>query len=484
MEYFFPLLGILFHIYLVITIILLLLDNREPSTTMAWVMVFVLVPVFGVVFYIFFGRNWRRIDRKTKLSQQLLEGKIAGILAPLIQRQDERAARLKQQPGLFNKQKLFHLLQSSSNSILTTSNAIEVLQNGNQKFPKLLQDLQKAQHFIHMEYFIWRTDPLTVQIQDILIEKVRQGVEVRILYDAIGSVFIDRRYVQKMRSAGVEMYPYFNFLSPFKIHTLNYRNHRKVVVVDGTIAYTGGMNIGQEYVDGGKQFKFWRDTHLRIVGETVSVLQGIFVTSWHNTTGKELFDPKYFPAAPSDGQELPIQVSTSGPDSQWPSIKHLYFTLLSSAEKSVYIQTPYFIPDPSVHTALKMAAFTGLDVRVVIAGVPDKKLPYWSAFTYFKDLLLAGVRIYHYEKGFMHAKTIMIDSEICSVGTANMDVRSFHLNYELNTLLYDSEITLNLEKDFMQDLSDCREFTLEDYKGLSELRKLRNSLARLLAPLL
>lgn len=484
MEYFHLILGIVFYIYLVMTVVLLLLDNREPSTTMAWVMVFILLPVVGVVFYIFIGRNWRRVDERTKLSQQFLEDKIAVILAPLIEAQVDRGSRLEQKQDVIHKRKLFHLLQRNSNSILTTSNTIEVLQNGSQKFPRLKEDLRGARASIHMEYFIWRCDPLTKEIKDILIAKRREGVEIRILYDAIGSIFLDHRYVREMRAAGIEMYPYFNFLSPLKIHTLNYRNHRKVVVVDGRIGYAGGMNMGQEYVDGGKQFDFWRDTHLRMSGEAVNVLQGIFVTSWYNTTGKELFDAKYFPPVAPEQPELPVQVSTSGPDSRWPSIKHLYFTLISSAQKKVYIQSPYFIPDPSVHTALKMAAFGGLDVRVIIAGVPDKKLPYWSAFTYFKDLLRAGVRIYHYQKGFMHAKTIMIDSEICSVGTANMDVRSFHLNYELNMLLYDEQITAGLEKDFMRDVTDSREFTLEDYEQLSEAVKLRNSLARLLAPLL
>ena len=484
MDYIFSILGILFYVYLVMTVVLLLLDNREPSTTMAWVMVFILLPVVGAVIYIFIGRNWRRVDEKTKLSQQFLEDRSSAMLAPLIEAQMDRGSRLKQKKDVVHKQKLFHLLQRSSNSILTTNNAIEVLQNGSQKFPRLMEDLRGARESIHMEYFIWRSDPLTKEVRDILVAKRKQGVEVRILYDAIGSIFLDRRYVREMRAAGIEMYPYFNFLSPLKIHTLNYRNHRKVVVVDGRIGYAGGMNMGQEYVDGGKQFDYWRDTHLRISGETVNVLQGIFVTSWYNTTGKELFDTKYFPAVPADPHELPVQVTTSGPDSRWPSIKHLYFTLISSAEKKVYIQSPYFIPDPSVHTALKMAAFGELDVRVIIAGVPDKKLPYWSAFTYFKDLLRAGVRIYHYQKGFLHAKTIMIDSEICSVGTANMDVRSFHLNYELNTLLYDERITAGLEEDFMRDLQDSREFTLEDYQELDETVKLRNSLARLLAPLL
>lgn len=484
MEHLIPVLVVCFHIYVVVTIILLLLDNREPSSTLAWVLVFILLPVIGVVIYVFIGRNWRRIDKNERLAKQFLEKKLADTLAPLINRQKEELKKLEGQIGLIHKKKLFHLLSKNSNSILTTTNKIQILQNGSEKFPVLMEDLRNAKEFIHMEYFIWRVDALTQEIKSILMKKASEGVEVRILYDAIGSIFLKKNYLEELRGAGVQIYPYFNFLSPWKVHTLNYRNHRKIVIIDGKTGYTGGMNMGQEYIDGGKKFKEWRDTHLRVEGETVAVLQGVFATSWFNTTGLELFGQKYFPRVIQEGDMLSVQVSTSGPDSQWPSIKQLYFTLITLAERKVYIQSPYFIPDLSVHTALKTAALSGLDVRIIIAGVPDKRLPYWSAFSYFKDLLLAGVRLYHYQAGFMHAKTIMIDSEICSVGTANMDVRSFHLNYELNMLIYDVKCAADLEESFKKDLKDSREFTLSDYGKLSEAVKLRNSLARLLAPLL
>ncbi len=484
MEQLIPFLVVSFYIYLVITVVLLLLDNREPSSTLAWVFVFLLFPIVGVLIYIFVGRNWRRTNRKTKLSQQFVEKQLAEILSPLVNRQEIEIRKLSEHQTLCKKKKLFHLLAESSNSILTTTNDITVLQDGHEKFERLKADLREARQFIHLEYFIWRNDQLTEEIKDILIERARQGVEVRILYDAIGSIFLKKAYIESLRREGIHIYPYFNFLSLFKIHTLNYRNHRKIVVVDGKVGYNGGMNMGQEYVDGGKRFDMWRDSHLRIEGESVAVLQGVFTTSWFNTTEENLFDPKYFPRVMHTDDGVPVQITTSGPDSQWPSIKHLYFTLISQAENTVYIQSPYFVPDPSVHMALKMAALSGLDVRVIIAGVPDKRLPYWSAYTYFKDLLKAGVRIFHYQKGFMHAKTIMIDSEICSVGTANMDVRSFHLNYEINTLIYDDQLTKSLENDFMTDLKDSREFTLRDYGRLNEAVKLRNSLARLLAPLL
>lgn len=359
-----------------------------------------------------------------------------------------------------------------------------MIQSGEEKFNLLKEDILKAQSFIHMEYFIWRDDPLTSQIKELLIQKAKEGVRVRILYDALGSVYLSSQYIRSMRKSGIEIYPYYDFRSPFTIHTLNYRNHRKIVVIDGLIGYTGGMNIGQEYVDGGKKFSFWRDTHIRVEGEAVAVLQSIFLTSWMNTTKEDLIVEKNFPIKSDASWNTPIQVTTSGLDSQWSSIQQLYFCLISTAEQSVYIQSPYFVPDRTIHSALKTAALSGLDVRLMMTGIPDKKLPFWSAQTFFKDLLDAGVKIYQYQKGFMHSKTIAVDGEICSVGTANMDMRSFHLNYEINTLIYDHKVTQGLLRDFENDLESCSEITLESYGQLSELTKFRNSLARLFAPIL
>ena len=474
-----------FYIYVVLTIIFLLLDNRNSSTTFAWIFIFIIFPVGAQILYFLIGRNRRKSPPRKSLVNQHFESRLLELLSDITSKQDEYHHSVNESYGRVNKKKLLNLLKHNSNSILTIKNNIVPLQSGHEKFNRLIEDLKNAQDHIHMEYFIWRSDSLMKDIKQILIEKARSGVEVRLLYDALGSVFLSPWFIRDLRKGGVQFYPYYDFKSPLTIHTLNYRNHRKIAVIDGTIGYTGGMNMGKEYVDGGKQFDFWRDTHLRLEGESVQVLQSIFVTSWLNTTKESLFKSRYFPeCVPPNVNETPIQVTTSGPDSQWESIQQLFFMLISSAEKSVYIQSPYFVPDASIFEALKTAALGGLDVKIMVTGRPDKRLPYWSAYTFFEDLLKAGVRIFHYKKGFLHSKTVMVDDEICSIGTANMDMRSFHLNYELSTLIYDRKITENLIMDFDMDLNDCEEITNKDMDELGSVKKFRNSLARLFAPIL
>lgn len=473
-----------FHIYVILTIVFLLLDNRDTSTTFAWIFVFILFPIFGQILYFLIGRNWRHVDRKQRLTRQYVKQQLVEILLPLIDRQQEYTSQLEEAEGTVNKKRLLWLLYRNSNSILTTRNHLDIIQNGKEKFDRLIADLSVAKNAIHMEYFIWRNDPLTRKIKAVLEERARAGVRVRILYDAVGSFPFNQKYLREMRLAGVEIYPYYDFKSPLTIHTLNYRNHRKLVVIDGRIGYTGGMNMGQEYVDGGTRFDAWRDTHMRLEGEAVIVLQAIFITSWLNTTHEDLFDASFFPMDFKELNNMPIQITTSGPDSEWESIQQLFFSLVTSAEKSVYIQSPYFVPDSSIHTALQTAALGGLDVRLMMAGIPDKRLPFWSAQTYFEDLLKAGVRIYQYKGGFLHAKMVAIDEEICSIGTANMDMRSFHINYEISTLIYDSKVARGLTQDFERDLELCREITLHDYQRYSHFQKFRNSVARLFAPIL
>jgi cardiolipin synthase len=477
-------LYVAYSLYIVILVILLILDNRDPTATMAWIMIFILLPVLGLLVYLLVGRNWKEISKKKKLSRQMVAQHLVKNLSVLMKREKTEIEAMEKKEGYRYQRELLRLLRNNSNSILTTSNKVEVLQSGKEKFEKMIKDLEKAEKFIHMEYFIWRKDELTEKIKEILIEKSNEGVEVRILYDAMGSFFLSHKYIYQLRKAGVKIFPYFNFMRPFGFHTLNYRNHRKIVVIDGRVAYTGGMNMAQEYADGGERFKTWRDTHLRVKGDVVEILQGIFATGWYNTTREKLFKQKYFPVGKKFKEKTAVQITTSGPDSEWESIKQLYFTLISSAKEKVYIQSPYLIPDSSVAMALKVAALSGIDVRIMMTGVPDKYLPYWAAHTYYRDLLKAGVKIYKYKSGFMHSKTVCVDGEVCSIGTANMDVRSFYFNYEINSLIYDKGITSNLEGNFLKDLEKCSEVTLKEMGKINVFVNLRNSLARLFAPLL
>ncbi len=470
------------YAYIFITIFYLLLENRETATTLSWLLVFIFLPFLGIILYLLFGRGTRKKARK-KLILQNLEDRFQGVGDQLICGQKQEMEFLYAKYASPEKRKLIRLLYKNSDSILTRQNDVNIFYTGKDKFKVLLDDLNQAGSFISMEYFIWKSDHLSEEVILVLRKKAAQGVAVRILFDVMGN-YLSKRYLKRLRRYGIKIYPYYNFHSPLKIHTLNYRNHRKIVIIDGVTGYIGGMNMGKEYVDGGNRFPSWRDTHIRIQGDAVSILQGIFSVSWYNTTREKIdIEPRIPVNRPESGM-VPIQMTTSGPDSEWESIKQLYFLLISSAENNICIQTPYFIPDMSIVVALRTAALSGIDVRIMLTGHLDKRLPYWVARTFLEDLLNAGVRFYYYTEGFMHAKTIVVDGDRCSVGTANMDIRSFQLNYEINALIYDDAISQELENRFRIDLESSREFTLEDYNRMGKIKKFRNSLARLFAPLL
>ena len=479
---------LLFQVYLAITVVVLLLDNREPAETFAWLFIFVLMPVVGFIAYLIFGRNWKRAYDKRGPLPQFVSKHLLTLFKPLTDQQESRTKDIvENEMGI--QDDIVRLLFKNAQALLTKGNHVDLYFHGQEKFDALKKDLRAAKKFIHLEYFIWRSNDLLGQeLKAILMEKARAGVEVRILYDFTGCFFrLHSKYIRDLRSAGVEIYAFFNYLSNFKIHTINYRNHRKIVVIDGEVAYTGGMNVGQEYIDGGKRFASWRDTHMRVQGEAVDILQAIFAIDWYNTTSNEdVLHEKYFlinQRSDSDGS-IPMQLPTSGYDSRWPSILHSYFSVITMAQKYIYLTTPYFIPEPSVLTALKTAAMRGVDVVILLTGVPDQLLPYWAAFSYFDELLSSGVKIYHYKDGFMHAKTMTCDDVLCSVGTANFDIRSFKLNYEVNAMMYDKKITQQLNDQFAKDLEHAREYTLADLKRKSFGVRMRNSLVRLMSPLM
>ena len=469
----------IYYIYIILASIYLICDNRKTSSTIAWLMIFIFFPP-GVLLYIVFGKDHRIVGKRGRLTELKLTRNFSFILHKLIDDHDEIIKKSISEKN----NKLITLLDENSYSLLSENNDVRIIQDGEEKFNLLMDDVKNAKSFIHMAYFIWREDELTLKFKDILIKKAQEGLEVRILIDAVGSYFLSTKYIKELSNAGVKIYHYFDFSYFFSLHTINYRNHRKIVVIDGTIGYTGGMNMGKEYVDGAFGHDCWRDTHLRIVGESVKSLNGVFAFEWETTTEQKIYEKKYFPQIKSGIGNTKMQITVSGPDSKWESIKQMYFEMICSAKKNVYIQTPYFVPDESLIDAMKTAALSGRDVKIMVTGVPDKKIPYWVAFTYFKELLDAGVKIYHYNRCFLHSKTIVTDSEIAAVGTANFDIRSFSINYELMAVLYDKKLSVQLEKDFEADLKHCSEMTVEKYNDISRLSRFRNSAARLMSPIL
>src|SRR5690606_26538036 len=353
-------------LYALVTGVFLVSENRRPQATLAWMLAIVFAPGIGVLVYTLFGRSRRAFSRQSSLLRQDLEANARPLLSPLLSRQDAEISRLEAQGA--SRRALMMLVRRNSYSVLTRRNRVEIQQNAAVFYPSLIADMEAARHSIHLQYFIWGADAFTERLKGILIAKARAGVEVRLLYDALGSrAHLNRAYIRELQAAGVRTAP----TSPlWRLHTISYRNHRKITVIDGVIGYTGGMNIGQEHLDGGKGFGSWRDTQVRIVGEGAAVLQTVFMVDWYNAVRENLFFPAYFPAVSTDLAEgdVPVQVLTSGPDSQWAAIRQVYFAMIVKAQRHVFIQSPYFVLDASLAEALTSAALSGVDVKVMLSA--------------------------------------------------------------------------------------------------------------------
>lgn len=472
----------LFIMYIISIVIFLIADNRNPQATFAWMLLFFVFPIGGIIIYFFVGRGRKSFSQQQQLFGEKLWADIQTEIKPLLDRQSKIINNLEQKEKFTYQKKILNLAYHNAHSIVTVHNQLELLQNADQKYPRLMEDLQQAEQFIHLEYYSWNSDEFTEKVKDILLAQVQKGVEVRLIYDRIGTLSISRKYIQDLQAGGVKIYPF----SPLtQIHTLGYRNHRKIVIIDGNIGYVGGLNMAQAHLDGGKKFSFWRDTHLRIVGEATISLQAIFASNWYNATQEKLVDAKYFNLEHDSATYSPVQIIASGPDSEWEAIKQLYFLMITAAENYVYIQSPFFIPDLAISEALTTVALSGIDIKIMLtARGPNHSLPYWAANTYIQEMARAGIKIFLYKKGYLHAKTISVDGKFCSIGSTNLDIRSFSINYEVNAVIYDQQLTCQLEQDFLDDLAVCEPFDLETYQNQSFFLKFRDSLARLFSPLM
>lgn len=486
--------GWFFAAYALLTGIFILLENRRPQATLAWMLLFLTLPGIGLAIYALFGRDRKAFSRQRKLARQNLQGTAAPLLEQLLTRQDAEIRRLESQSLV--RQRLMSLVRRNSYSALTTHNRVSIQQDASAFYPSLMEDLKKAQRTIYLQFYTWADDAFTRELKAILVERAAQGVEVRLLYDPFGSLFrLTHRYKRELSEGGVKWAP---VSALYWLHTISYRNHRKIAVIDGKVGYTGGMNIGQEHIDGGPTFDKWRDTQVRFEGEAAAVLQVVFLVDWYNATGENLFAADRFPslnepalhAKPSGPAEadgyVPVQILTSGPDSEWRAIRQLYFAMIMSAQHRVRLQTPFFILDPTIAEALRAAALAGVAVDVMVSdrGEGLNQTPYWAANTYLAEVVAAGARVHMYGGGYLHAKTLSIDGEVCSIGSANLDIRSFSINYELNAVIYDARLTQELETAFERDLGDCYAFEPDQYRKSPVLKRLRDSAARLLSPLL
>jgi cardiolipin synthase len=461
--------------------IFLILENRSPQSTFAWLFLLLIFPLGGLVIYVMFGRSRHAFSRERTLWKLLEGSNLAERTARMVADQPRNLADLAETHGPYAR--LAGMLWASARSVLTLGNEIVVLQDAREKYPRLLADIKAATHSINLLYYEWASDPFTEKLAALLAEKVSQGVQVRILYDPVGSfTMLSWRYVREVRRSGVRMHPF----SPLhQLHTLSYRNHRKIAVIDGRIGYSGGLNMTEKHLTGPAGFTGWRDTHARVTGEAVEILQSVFATMWHNTTGESLFDAGHFPELPESHFGVPIQVVSAGPDSRWEAIRQSYLAMIALAQNHVYLQSPFLILDASLAETMKTAAMAGLDIRVMVAPRGAEFSPaYRAGMTYAAEMARAGVQVLLYQGAYFHSKTICVDSTVCSIGSANMDIRSFSINYETNLVVYDAGITRELEADFMADLAHCVPFSAREYAARGRTTRFIDSTMRLCSPLL
>ncbi|MBN6186758.1 cardiolipin synthase [Aneurinibacillus sp. BA2021] len=476
-----PYLTFLFSLSVFLIAFLIVLENRNPSRTVAWLIILNFLPIVGFIFYILLGRNVRKrkLFRNKFISNAEVLKKLERVPVGMLDEND-----FWQYPHLASKRRLLNLMINVAQSPFTFKNRSKVLTNGDETFRQMIQDMSEAKDHIHFQFYIIRHDTTGQQFKQVLIDKAREGVKVRVIYDGVGSVRLDKRYIAELRHAGIEVVTFFPVILPFLNNKLNYRNHRKIVVIDGKIGFVGGLNIGDEYLGKDTRFGFWRDSHLRLEGESVYLLQNIFLKDWFFVTDESIEEDRYYPPLTEEPGEELIQIAASGPDSDWESIWQMYFSIIATAQEKIYITSPYFVPDDSISMALKTAALSGLDVRLLLPSRPDHQTVFWASRSYFQELLEAGVRFYLYQPGFVHAKILLVDGVVASIGTANMDIRSFQHNFEVNAILYNSNSVYKLEEDFIQDLMDSKELTLEEYKKRPWHHRILESIARLLSPLL
>jgi cardiolipin synthase len=472
------LINALLYLNALVVIALLIYEERDPSSTLAWAVVLIAFPGIGLIFYLFFGRDWRSIalhDRARAEAERLGDA----MMRPVYDRWRGRAAaELADRPPSVARVSTALATQCGTRPLPATE--LEIIGTGAEKFALLMRDIEAATSSVHLEYFIWESDGLTGQLCDLLARKVADGVEVRVLYDWGGSLFFSKQQLRRLARAGAEVHA-----DSARWTRVNYRNHRKIAVIDGAIAYTGGMNVGQEYVDGGRRFKSWRDTHLRFGGPLATEMQRMFAGRWYRVTRRSLFSAEYFPELGIErGGVVWTQLGHSGPETRWQALRNTFMLAITSAEKSVRVQSPYFVPDEPILEALVTQALAGVDVEFMMTGVPDKLIAFNAAYSYIDDLTEVGGRMYHYDAGFFHPKTMTIDDEIAVVGTTNFDFRSFALHDELSVFLYDAGAVARLDRLFDADVAKSHLVRYETVMEFGRVRRFANGLARLASRLL
>ncbi len=469
----------------------MILRKQDPIKTLSWVVVLMLLPYFGVICYLLFGQNFRKkkIYNRKGLADYKLRKAASNNQMELLRRNPELLGN-----ELTPFKKLIYQNLKNSHTIIEDNDSIEFFFTGKKALDAMYLEIEKAMHHIHLQSYIIVDDKTGKRFKELLIKKAKAGVEVKLIYDGIGSLSLKKSFKEQLEQAGIEVLVF----SPVKFSlksTINYRNHRKILVVDGKTGFLGGVNIADRYYYGTAVGE-WHDTHIKIKGESVFSLQACFLMDRHfiksgGTKRKIRFKKKYYPPldigshnAHIKGKHLYSQIISSGPDSFWASIMQCYFSTITAAKKHIYIVTPYFTPCESILNALKTAALGEVDVRIMLPEKSDTKIAHWSTMSYITELLDAGIKIYLFKKGFNHSKVISIDTQMSIVGSANMDIRSFEHNFEVMAAIYNKECAEIIENKFLKDLQSCRQITVGKWSQRKFGDKVKESFARLWSPLL
>ncbi len=452
-------------------IVIVVSENRNPVKSLAWVTVLLLLPMVGIILYLFFGRNITNKHKLSRRNRRKLKKREA------ISHADFR--KLDLSPGAIQN---IRLAKSLADAQFYDGNEVEVFTNGADKFARLKADLINARHYINLEYYIFENDNIGNEIADILIDRALAGVNVRVIYDHVGSFRVKNRFFKRMRKAGIMVYPFFEVTFPQLGTRINWRNHRKLCVIDGSVGYLGGMNIADRYIDGGRKFASWRDTHVRVEGPVVAALQYAFAVDWH-FMGQPLIDEAVLANRPRQGN-VAAQLLTSGPTSQWSNISLMFHKAICNAKRRIYIQSPYFLPTDALLKGLVTAALSGVDVRILIPRKGDSTLLNYASSSYITECMRAGIKIYLYEAGMLHSKMIIVDDDFVTIGSTNFDFRSFEHNFEGNLFFYSREFTDKMLDIYREDLTHSTRIVPARWRKRPLVRRAIESVVRLLSPIL
>ena len=463
----------------IIAIYILIKDGQSPVRIWTWILIILVFPILGVVLYVFFGMNLRKqkmFDLKKEIDYDQFE--------KFIDRYSEEAEQkiLMRDDVTTRYIHLIRLLTRVNSSLLTFNNKVTILNDGPETFEAIFGACEKAEKYIHLQYYIFIDGELANRFAGLFERKIKQGVEVRLIYDALGSWDLSNKMISRFRKIGVKLFPFMPVRFG-RLARLNYRNHRKILIVDGMIGFTGGINVDDKYIKGDEVMGHWTDTHLMIHGMSVNFLHFVFLSDWLFVAKENLIIPAMFNMMDPIG-ETPVQIVSSGPDADYPNILQQYLYILYQAKEYVYIVNPYLIPDSRLSMAIKTVALSGIDVRIIVPRNSESSMIHWTVQSFFSRFLNAGVKIYLFQEGFIHSKVILSDDSVCSIGTANLDIRSFEQNFEVNALIYDKEVTMNMNRQFVVFQNNSKLLTLEEHTARPNINRVKEKLARLSSPLM